>query len=110
MIIKNKTNNTIVSSDAKQAVSLLDLIFGLLLKSNPRSMLFTTRFGIHTFGMRESIDVIVLDNNLKVIKVKENLKPNRIFFWNPKYDLVLELQTNTIKKTSTEIGDMLVFK
>lgn len=65
-----------------------------------------TRYGIHTFFLRESIDVIVLDHNLKVVKIG-TVKPNNLFFWNPKHSLVLELPRGTIKKTKTEIGNHL---
>ena len=98
MILKNLTTGKIICNDLKIAQSFIDRLFGLLIKSNPRNMLFKTRFGIHTFLLKEPIDVIVLDNNFKVVKIKENLRPNRLFFWNPKYNRVIELSSNTIKK------------
>lgn len=96
MFIKNK--GKIICKDLKIAKSLLDRIFGLLIKSNPRSMLFKTRFGIHTFFLKEPIDVAVLDGNSKVVKIKQNLKPNRLYFWNPLNPWVLELPQGSIKK------------
>lgn len=75
----------------KQAKSIKDYTFGLLLEENRNGLLIKTRFGIHTFFMKFPIDVYVLDKNLKVVKVKKNLKPNRMFFWNPKYNMVVEL-------------------
>lgn len=107
MIVKNVTNRTIVSLNCKFASSSLDRALGLLRKSNPRSLLIETRFGVHTFGLSIPIDVLVLDDERIVQSVKVGLKPNRTFFWNPKYSLILELPAGTIKKSKTEIGDKL---
>lgn len=107
MIVKNQTKNSILATDAKVATSFLDQILGLHRKSNPRSLVFKTRFGIHTFFLKTPIDVIILDSKNQVVKVKENLQPNRIFFWNPKYNSVIELPKDTISKSKTLLFDTL---
>ncbi len=94
----------------KEAKSFIDQTLGLLRKSNPRSLLLKTHFGIHTFGLKQSIDVIILNNNYVVVKVTKNLKPNSLFFWNPRYSIVLELPANLIDKSKTGIGDKLEYK
>lgn len=66
-----------------------------------------TRFGIHTFGVRFTIDVLILDKKNKIASIKENLKPNRIFLWNPAYEKVIELPRGTIKKYSLKLGDAI---
>lgn len=98
MVLKNLSNKKIICQDLKIAQSFKDRVFGLLIKSNPRNMLFKTRFGIHTFFLKEPIDVVVLDNKLRVVKIKQNLRPHRLFFWSPKYFLVMELPKGVIKK------------
>ena len=110
MIILNKTKKTTISGAGKIVSSFLDKNLGLLKKSNPRSLLFKTRFGIHSFFLKESIDVVVLNKGCKVVKVYENLKPNRIFFWNPIYDTVLELPKGTIRKSKIAAGDLIIFR
>lgn len=80
-------------------------LFGLTLKNEPISMQFITNFGIHTFLMNHPIDVLILDNNSKVLKIKKNLKPNKLFFWNPKFSKIIELML--IKNHNTKIGDIL---
>ena len=70
--------------------------------------MFKTRFGIHTFFIKEPIDVIVLDDNFKVVKLA-TVKPNNIFFWHPRFSKVLEFPQSTIKKTKTQIGDICSF-
>jgi hypothetical protein len=71
-------------------------------------MLLKTHFGIHTFGMKYPIDILILDQQNCVVARKENLKPNTIFLWNPRYETVLELPAGTIKKTKTEIDDNIL--
>lgn len=106
MILKNTSRNSILSLDLKEAKSLVDKSLGLLLKNNPRSMLFRTRFGIHTFFLKNSIDVVILDKNHKVIAAK-TVQPNRIFLYNPIHSIVLELPEGVIKSSKTKIGDKL---
>ena len=108
--IVNETNGAIVSHEYKKAKSLFDNAFGLLLKSNPRTMVFVTRFGIHTFFMRKKIDVLVLDEENRVVKIKEGLLPNRIYLWNPEFFQVVELPFGAIDKSKTKIGARLELK
>lgn len=99
MTLKNKTTGKIITKDLKIAKSFLDRFLGLLIKSNPRFLLFKTRFGIHTFFLKEPIDVLVLDKNMRVVTFKPNLKPNRLFFWNPTHNTLIELPEGIIKKS-----------
>ena len=107
MILYNNTQKTTLSRDLKKAFSLSDSALGLLKPSNPRSMLFETRFGIHTFFMKKAIDVIVMDKHFTVQKLHSSLKPFRIYFWNPIYPYVIELPSGTINKSKTSKGDIL---
>ncbi len=108
MIVKNLTQKTVISEDCKECKSWENQVLGLLKKDNPRSLLFKTKSGIHTFGLKEDIDVIVLNNNHQVVKLAE-VKPNAFFFWNPKYNLILELPKGTIKKSKTKLSDQISF-
>lgn len=99
-----------VIRDIKEAKSFFDRLLGLLRPSNPRSLLFKTRFGIHTFGLSVPIDVIVLDSKFRVVKLREALSSNRLFFWNPKYDTVIELPEGSIRKSDIKIGDKIELK
>lgn len=64
-----------------------------------------TRLGIHTFGMKSSLDVLILDRKGKIVKIAEQLKPNRILLWPLRYDTVVELPHGDIKKRKLKIGD-----
>lgn len=106
MILRNKSTNSVIASDLKVASSAADKLLGLLKKKNPRSLLFYTRFGIHTLFLKSPIDVIVTNSNLEVKKAK-TVTPNSFLIYNPAYACVIELPQGTIKKSKTKIGDKL---
>src|SRR5258708_15416835 len=83
---------------------------GLLPAKKAHPVLIKTRYGIHTFGMKYAIDVLVLDNNDKVVKLAKNLKPNRIFLWNPRYNTVAELPVGAINKYNIKLEDRIRLK
>lgn len=109
VIIKNQNNHNVISENYKRANSLKDKLLGLLRTSNPRCLVFKTRFGIHTFGLYVPIDILILNSNHKVVKMKINLSPNRVYLWNPKYSTIIELPSGSIHKSQTEIGHTIKF-
>jgi uncharacterized protein len=88
----------------KETKNLKERIRGLIGKNKPQALLIKTHFGIHTFGVKFPIDVLILNNKNIVVSIKENLKPNRIFLWNPRYEKVIELPQGTIKKSRLKIN------
>lgn len=87
----------------KKAANLKEKIQGLIGKDNPYALLLKTHFGIHTFGLKFPIDVLILNNQNKVVSMRKNLKPNRIFLWNPRYERVIELPHGTIEEKQIKI-------
>lgn len=90
--------------------SFKEKIIGLLGAKSAYPVLLKTRFGIHTFGMKFPIDALVLDKKSRVVKICENLKPNRVFFWWPVFESVLELPAGEIKKNKIKAGDRVKIK
>ncbi len=89
--------------------SLIKKTLGLYDKTN-KAIYFQTRFGIHTFFMKNDIQVIILDDENYVVKNKI-VKPNSIFFWNPKYKDVIEKNIKSSNdKIDCNIGEKLLFK
>jgi uncharacterized membrane protein (UPF0127 family) len=84
-----------------------EMSVGLLGAVRAENMYFKTRFGIHTFFMKFPIDVMILDRQNRVAAIKKNLKPFRIFFWNPKNDGVVELQEGTIEREKIRVGEQI---
>lgn len=107
MKILNFSKNTVLAENVRVTVTSREKMRGLLGANKPYPLLLKTRWGIHTFGMKFPIDAVVFDSNNVVRTLKENLKPNSFFFWNPRYENVLELSEGTIKHSRTSVGDIL---
>lgn len=107
MILRNLKNNQVVCEDLKVCRSFWDRFLGLINPKNPRNLMFKTRYGLHTFFLNDEVDIVVLNKKKQVVKLKNNLKPWRMFFWNPDYINVLELEAGSILKYRIGIGDTL---
>ena len=94
-----------VTLQVKKLTTLAQKSKGLIGANPVYPVSFTTRWGIHTFGMKSAIDVVILDKGNCVVKLAEHLVPNRIFLWNPTYQQVLELPPGTIKEKKINVGD-----
>jgi uncharacterized membrane protein (UPF0127 family) len=104
------SNKEIIIKNVIMAETIFQKIRGLLGKKNISPLLFETRFGIHTFGMKHAIDIVILDKKNIVRKIKSSLNPNRLFFWNPHYFRVLELPSGTVKVKKIIIGAKIIFE
>jgi len=80
-------------------------IKGLIGAEKAYPIFFKTRWGIHTFGLRFPIDVLILDSEYKTVKIAENLLPNKILLWPVIYENVLELPAGEIKRQSIHLGE-----
>lgn len=63
---------------------------------------------VHTFGMQFAIDLIYLDRNHRVRKIRSGVPPYRISGCLSAHS-VLELAAGTIKQSQTKPGDRLEF-
>jgi|GEM_PF-370841 uncharacterized membrane protein (UPF0127 family) len=61
---------------------------------------------VHTFGMRFPIDLVYIDRNMRVKKVRSNVRPWRLSACLSAHS-VIELATGTIGRTQTGPGDRL---
>lgn len=73
------------------ATTYMQKLTGLMGKKNINyGMFFPNVSSIHTFFMKESIDVIGLNNKMIVTSIYENVKPNKILILkNAKHTLEL---------------------
>lgn len=92
-----------IAISVKSAGNLKEKIIGLIGIDKPYALMIRTRFGIHTFGLKFPIDVLILNKQNLVVVMKENLKPNNIFLWNPRYEKVIELPPGTIREKTIKI-------
>jgi uncharacterized protein len=63
--------------------------------------------GVHTIGMRFSIDVIGLDAQFRVVRLWPSLKPYRVTAIVPSVRTVLELAAGRIVESGLRLGDQL---
>lgn len=70
---------------------------GLMFKKNIKEGLFIPKCNnIHTFFMKDNIDVIMIDKNNKIVLIKKNLKKNKIIYKKEAYHTI-ELPKNSIE-------------
>lgn len=94
----------------KRAATWFKKIIGLIGEKDREPLYIETRWGIHTFGVRKPIDIVILDEDDLVVAIKQNLQPNHIFLWNPRYYRVLELPEETIKDLALGVGQKVTLK
>lgn len=81
----------------REAKSFKDRLIGLMLKKNiSYGLLFNNCRSIHTFFMKEEIDIIATDENDNIIKEYKNIKPWKILIAPKKTKRIYELPKGTI--------------
>ncbi len=103
--LNNKTISIVVAKDFKTR------LLGLMGKKNiDYGMLFPKCNGIHTYFMKEEIDVIGLNQDNQVIYIYRNVPKNKIvkISEDVKKTSILELPANTSQKLY--IGSILKFE
>jgi uncharacterized membrane protein (UPF0127 family) len=98
-----------VIRNVRKTTNFLERMRGLLgtqkLKID-EGLLIASCSSIHTFGMRYSIDILFLDNQLNIVKTVNSLKPWRMAASNSA-SMVLELAANSINKLQLKSGQQL---
>ena len=109
--VYNQTKETFLAFRVKVADSGLSRMVGLLGKralAPDGGVWIVPCNSIHTVGMLFSIDVVLVDRNLKVVGLYEMLRPFSITRPNFRAESVIELAPHTIFKSGTAVGDQLV--
>lgn len=109
---RNASRGTMLGNRIRLADSALSRLVGLLgeRKLAPGDgLLIIPSQGIHTAGMLFPIDIVVLDNDWKVLDVRKRMRPfvvTRIYLHAT---AVLELPAGTVELSGTRTGDNLEF-
>ena len=109
VIVRNQTRNTVLATAAEVADTSAKRRTGLLKHSrlDPGEGLWITPCeSVHTFFMKFAIDLVYLDRNKKVRKVRHAVPPWRLSACLTAHS-ILELPAGTAKQTCTERGDEL---
>lgn len=91
--------------EIKEAKTFTQKLKGLMFQRNFDYILKFKTNGIHTFFMKTNIDVILTDENGKIMYIYCNLKPNRIILPKKGVKYTFEMPVNYLK--SKKIGDKL---
>ncbi|MBI4020826.1 MAG: DUF192 domain-containing protein [Candidatus Aenigmarchaeota archaeon] len=112
-MIRNRTRGTTLCTAVEVASSPFQRALGLMFRSSLEGgMLFSfgrgAPAGMWTAGMRIPIDILWLDHDRRIIRIKERALPWR-FMGGCTAWYVLELPAGTVQKTRTRVGDLLSF-
>jgi len=111
--VYNLTKETFLAYQVKVADSVLSRMIGLLGKRSlqPEGGVWIVPCNsIHTIGMLFTIDVVLVDKNLKVVGLHELVRPFSITRPNFRAESILELPPHTIFKSGTTVGDQLLIE
>ena len=111
-IQKTSGKNVVAPIKVTIAVSFLARLIGLLSRSSladNQALLLLPCGGIHTIGMRFSIDVVFLAADGRVLGFADNVKPNRFRFAPKGTKQVLEVAEGNRIRTGIHLDDCLLF-
>ena len=84
---------------------------GLMFKKNVNyALLIPNCKSIHTFFMRFNLDIIILDQNYKIITIHYNVKPNKVLFIkrNKKKTSILEIPSRL--KHNYQLNEKIIWQ
>lgn len=84
-MITNLTNNRIISNQEKYCKNILSQSLGLMFRRKQNLIMEfpkERKISLHMFMVFYSIDVLLLDENKRIVEIKRDLKP--FSFWNSK--------------------------
>jgi len=108
--VHNTTRSAVLGDRIKIAETSLSRIVGLLgqrgLDAGSGLIIYPSQ-AIHTVAMRFPIDVVFLDRNWRVVRLRPAMVPYRLTGICWKARCVLELPVGVIAQSSTQVGDQL---
>ena len=110
--VVNQTRGTEVATHVREARTFSRRLVGWMGKGHVRTgegLRIIPCNGVHTFFMRVPIDVLILDEKVRVLKVISKLKPWRVTALFAKGKSVLELAAGAAESSGTREGDILRF-
>ena len=116
-MLRNKSKKKVLSGQVKLCTSFLLKFKGLMFSSRKevvdKSYVFVfdreQSAGLHMWFVFYPIDVLFLDSKKRVVEIKERFLPFTFYFPTRKAKYVVELGAGKIRKTSTQVGDLIEF-
>jgi uncharacterized protein len=109
-LLRNSTTGKIVATRIDRLSTFMHRAVGLLARTTLRpdeGVWITSCRAIHTIGMRVPIDVIFVDGAGHVIRVVDNVRPNRIALSCKGAQGVVELGGGALREVDVLPGDVL---
>ena len=113
LVARNTSVNTVVAERVAVATTRASRAVGLLARTGlapGEALWIVPSRGVHTWGMRFSIDVLALDMEGRVIDCVSNLRPWRVRLPRRGTAGVLELAAGTLAATRTSLGHTIVLE
>lgn len=97
--------------EVRLAISIFSRMKGLMGKKNIDFALFFNHCNnIHTFFMKEPIDVLYIDKNSIIVYIDKPINPWKMGKIIKKSKSIIELPQGTVKKYNINIGQKINFK
>ncbi|HEV3201943.1 MAG TPA: DUF192 domain-containing protein [Bryobacteraceae bacterium] len=112
ILVRNQTRNTVLAESADMADTSAKRRTGLLKheRLNPGDGLWIVPCeSVHTFFMKFPIDLVYLDKQTKVRKVRHRVPAWRLSVCLSAHS-ILELPAGTLEQTGTRVGDELTIE
>lgn len=114
-MIKNKSKNSRLAKNKRILTTIFAKAKGLMFsrKINDTGYIFVfskpRKIDLHMFFVFFPIDVLFLDENKKVIEIKEHFKPFTFYISKNKAKYIIELPHKAIKNSKTKLKDFIEF-
>jgi uncharacterized protein len=113
LVARNASLNTVIASHVGVAATRTARAVGLLSRTGlepGEALWIVPSRGVHTWGMRFTIDVLALDEAGTVIDCVSNLRPWRVRLPRRGTAGVLELPAGTLAASRTGIGHQVILE
>src|SRR5438445_12683120 len=110
VFVYNKTKETFLAFRVRVADSIMGRLIGLLGKRSLKpdsGVWIVPSNAIHTIGMLFTFDAVMIDQDFKVVGVRELIRPSRIIWPNFRAESRRELPTSTMLISRAESGHRL---
>ena len=109
-VLKNVSTGAVIATRVERATRFLERMIGLMARPRvrPDEGLWIERCGgIHTMGMRSSIDVIFVDDKDRVVRIYPNVAPFKLALVCQHARGVIELGAGALDEHDILVGDRL---
>ena len=108
--VVNETRHSVLGVRVRLADTIMSRMRGFLFRRSPtmgEGILLTPCRGVHMYGMRYPLDVLLIDARGGVVAIHEGLAPGRRTPIYAQANYALELPAGAVSATHTLVGDRL---